>query len=50
MHNFLGALLVHTGDAAEDPAGSPPALGDLRLAGDVLSWTDRGLPRELELG
>jgi hypothetical protein len=40
---------VHTLDSATEPDGSPPALTNLTLTGDTLTWNNDGSPRSAQL-
>jgi hypothetical protein len=40
---------VHTLDSATEPDGSPPALTDLALTGDTLTWEDNGTQHPAQL-
>jgi hypothetical protein len=40
---------VHTLDSINEPSGTPPALTDLTLTGDTLTWEHNGSPRSAQL-
>lgn len=40
---------VHTQDSVTEPTGSPPALTNLTLTGDTLTWDHNGSPRTAQL-
>jgi hypothetical protein len=40
---------VHTLDSVTEPDGSPPALTNLTLTGDTLTWNHNGSPRSTQL-
>jgi hypothetical protein len=40
---------AHTLDSVTEPDGSPPALTDLTLTGDTLTWEHNGSPRSAQL-
>jgi hypothetical protein len=40
---------VHTLDSITEPDGSPPALTNLTLTGDTLTWEHNGTPRSAQL-
>ncbi len=40
---------VHTLDSVTEPNGTPPALTNLTLTGDTLTWNNNGSPRSAQL-